>query len=207
MLIKNVMPRKLRGFTLTEAAIVLGIVGLILGAIWVAAAAVYNNLRVGTTSNQLLSMVQNIRSMHATQQTVDPALTELAIARAGGIPSDMIDSPQNPGSINPAQPISDVWAGGVDIIPFNGGVPNDSFVIGFDLVPRGACADLIVRSTGAGRDTGLLGVSVGGAGAPGAPAAAVGVNNPGMFPIGVATATGMCNAATNSVSFTFRLRG
>ena len=35
-----------RGFTLTEIAIVLGIVGLILGAIWVAAAAVYNNLRV-----------------------------------------------------------------------------------------------------------------------------------------------------------------
>src|SRR5690349_11023145 len=60
-----------RGFTLTEIAIVLGIVGLILGAIWVAAAAVYNNLRTSKGTTELLTVVQNVRALYATSGLVD----------------------------------------------------------------------------------------------------------------------------------------
>lgn len=58
--------KRCRGFTLTEAAIVLGIVGLILGAIWVAAASVYGNMRVKRGSEQLLTIAQNVRQLMAT---------------------------------------------------------------------------------------------------------------------------------------------
>ena len=53
-------PRK-KGFTLTEIAIVLGIIGLILGAIWVAAASVYQNQRIGHANTALLHTAQSVR--------------------------------------------------------------------------------------------------------------------------------------------------
>src|ERR1700733_12022724 len=74
-----------RGFTLTEIAIVLGIIGLILGAIWVAAAAVYTNMRTSKTTTELLDIVQNVRAMYATSGTVDPAADMAAFGiQAGG---------------------------------------------------------------------------------------------------------------------------
>ena len=202
MLVERMMPRKLRGFTLTEAAIVLGIVGLILGAIWVAAAAVYNNLRVSTTSNQLLQFVQNVRSMHATQQTIDTALAGVAgavtMAQAGAVPKDMVDDPVNPAFVR------DVWNGDVefDATASAAGVLGDSFAITLPNVPRGACVDLLVRNTGAGRDSGLLRA---GANGNESMSAAEGAPN---FPIEVGTAIGYCNGANdqNDMRFMFSLK-
>ncbi|MDD3181584.1 MAG: type 4 pilus major pilin [Alphaproteobacteria bacterium] len=188
MLEERVLPRKTRGFTLTEAAIVLGIVGLILGAIWVAAAAVYNNLRVTTTSNQLLQIVQSIRSMHATQQTVDSGINALLVAKAGGMPKDMLNNPTTPTTV------TDVWAGNVLIAAATHTVANDSFAITFSGVPQGPCADLLVRNTGSGRDSGLIGAGV-----------AVATNT--AFPLGLSTAVTACsNATSNTLVFTFRLK-
>jgi len=191
MLVNKIMPRKLRGFTLTEAAIVLGIVGLILGAIWVAAAAVYNNLRVSTTSNQLLQIVQSIRSIHSTQQTVDPELTALLVAQAGGMPKDMLDDPNAPASV------SDVWGGVVDVNPQEyGGIADSAFSVEFNDVPDGPCADLLVRTTGAGRDSGLVGAGN-----------AAAVDGTGV-PSTLTSAVAACGDAEhkNKVVFTFRLK-
>ncbi len=67
--------RKTRGFTLTEAAIVLGIVGLILGAIWVAAAAVYENMRTNRANEQILKVAQAVRSLYASSPTMSVYFT------------------------------------------------------------------------------------------------------------------------------------
>ncbi len=199
MLVKKMMPRSMRGFTLTEAAIVLGIVGLILGAIWVAAAAVYNNLRVSTTSNQLLQMVQSIRSIHATQNTIDTALAGTAgavlIARTGGMPKDMLDSPTNPTTVR------NVWNGLVELASANSaGVAGDSFTITFPGVPQSACSDLLTRNTGAGRDTGLFSAGANGT---------LYTQAAGNFPVSVTNAVGACSvtaAAGNTLTFTFMLK-
>lgn len=61
-----------RGFALTEIAIVLGIIGLILGAIWVAAADVYRTKLIDDEVTDLTIIVQNIRSLYAMQ----PAFAE-----------------------------------------------------------------------------------------------------------------------------------
>lgn len=192
MLVKQGPSRKRWGFTLTEAAIVLGIVGLILGAIWVAAAAVYNNLRVSTTSNQLLQIVQSVRSMHATQNTVDPAITAILVAQAGGIPSDMVT--KDAGGVVTA--VRDVWAGNVTVTAQTYTVANDSFAVSFTSVPQSACSDLLVRNTGSGRDSGLVGAGN-----------AAATNT--AFPMTVTQAVAACPNTTstgNTVVFTFRLK-
>jgi len=64
----NAQRHALRGFTLTEMAIVLGIIGIILGAIWAAAAQVYENNRTKMAVSEILTIVNNWRSVYANQR-------------------------------------------------------------------------------------------------------------------------------------------
>lgn len=185
-----------KGFTLTEAAIVLGIVGLILGAIWVAAAAVYNNLRVNRTNQQLLQIVQTVRSMHATQQTIAAASTAQWI-QAGVFPRDLVNA-AGTDTINQ-------WNGPIAVVAAATGT---AFQVSFGLVPRAACVDMLVKNTGQGRDTGLSGA--------GASTTAVssgtlitGLTNITATSNGLSVidATSACANDTNTVAFTFNLRG
>jgi prepilin-type N-terminal cleavage/methylation domain-containing protein len=108
-----------RGFTLTEIAIVLGIIGLILGAIWVAAAAVYTNMRTSKTTTELLDIVQNMRAMYATSGVVDPtadmtfasglqAAKALTYIQGGIFPADTI----NAGGTG----VQDPWNGYISVV-------------------------------------------------------------------------------------------
>lgn len=49
------------GFNLIEAAIVLGVVGLVIGGIWVAAAAVMESNRQSQTLKDILTITENLR--------------------------------------------------------------------------------------------------------------------------------------------------
>lgn len=57
-----------RGFTLTEIAIVLGIIGIILGAIWAAAAMVYENNRTKQAREETLTIINNWRSIYGSRK-------------------------------------------------------------------------------------------------------------------------------------------
>lgn len=182
--------RQTRGFTLTEAAIVLGIVGLILGAIWVAAASVYANLRTKQTSEQILQIAQAVRALHATSTSIPAGVTMLQLAKAGVVPKDMLDDATNP------QFVRNVWGGNVTFTVGNQAFAGDTFAITFAAIPQQPCVDLAVRTTGAGRDAGLLGV-------------APGVIYNSVFPFSVQNGITACPsvlAAGNPLTFTFRLR-
>ena len=83
------------GFTLTELAIVLGIIGLILGAIWTAASKVYANNRVTKSVNEVLAVVGSVRNTYAGRGVVSAAPSvELTSAGVnfGWFPSDMVQT-------------------------------------------------------------------------------------------------------------------
>ena len=85
--------RATRGFTLTEIAIVLGIIGIILGAIWAAAAMVYENNRTKEAREQTLAIINNWRSIYGSRK-VDVAgtgtdITQLTVNNTFA-PSEMI---------------------------------------------------------------------------------------------------------------------
>ncbi len=57
--------KKARGFTLTEMALVLLIVGIILGAIWVAAGHVQTKVYINQTIQEVNQIAKNVRGMYA----------------------------------------------------------------------------------------------------------------------------------------------
>jgi len=54
-----------RGFNLVEAAIVLGVVGLVIGGIWVAAAQLQSNRKITQTMSGMLTAIENYRKIYA----------------------------------------------------------------------------------------------------------------------------------------------
>jgi Tfp pilus assembly protein PilE len=192
-----------RGFTLTEAAIVLGIVGLILGAIWVAAAAVYNNMRVQKANTALLTAAQTVRSLHATQNAI-AAGTEDQWVAAGVWPTDWV---RGTTSVGPWGTTGNTISLGFSV------VSGDAFKVVLTGVPAAACIDLLVRNTGAGRDSGLYfaGANSGAANATQADAgvawaAGAGAELAANFPVTVAEASASCSLAQNNVVLGFRLK-
>lgn len=54
---------RLRAFSLIEAAIVLAIVGLVIGGLWAAASSAMNNLKIQQTREGIITTISNIRSL------------------------------------------------------------------------------------------------------------------------------------------------
>ncbi len=189
--------RAVRGFTLTEAAIVLGIVGLILSAIWVAAGSVYNNYRSGKTQDQLLTMVQAMRSLHASQTKVDGTAFSGTdgsknLALAGGVPSDMIQYT----TAGVPEKVLNVWGGAVsiDAEPDENTNPDQAFQITYENVPYSTCITLLTSMTGSGRDSGLI------------KAKGIAGSDEVTFPILPNQIVKDCGTVSGTISFTFRLR-
>ena len=86
-----------RGFSLTEIAIVLGVVGLILGAVWTAAAHVYSQKRINDFERELSVTLENIRLFYHNQTFVvtgDSTNNFLTEYQAGMYPANFL-APQS----------------------------------------------------------------------------------------------------------------
>ena len=80
--------RQSRGFNLVEAAIVLGIVGLVIGSIWVTAAEINERLKIQRTIEQLSFMVECVRSKLEPWHAVSDGTT--ALRDLGCLPPDSV---------------------------------------------------------------------------------------------------------------------
>jgi prepilin-type N-terminal cleavage/methylation domain-containing protein len=137
-----------KGFTLTEIAIVLGIMGLILGAIWVAASGVYANQKEAKANTETLTIAQNLRSLYSTQATTGVAAATDITAQmitAGVFPADTVNGAV---TVNP-------WNGTIGIIAQLPATANTFHVV-LTNVPRDACINLLMMVAGSGRDPGLV---------------------------------------------------
>ena len=90
-----------RGFNLIEAAIVLGVVGAIIGGIWVAASAVYENYKVNKTISDTITIIENLKKSFSISDGYRiPSNTDVtsAFLSMGGFPKDWSknNSPKNP---------------------------------------------------------------------------------------------------------------
>jgi prepilin-type N-terminal cleavage/methylation domain-containing protein len=129
------------GFTLTELAIVLGIIGVILGGIWSAQSAVRQSQKIDKSHQQILTLVQNIRSLYGTHgtfyQTTRTDISAQLIATPGIIPSDMLNTTSSSGIVTP-------WNGVVNIFG-PGGASNmtSHFEIRYASLPTTACKAIL----------------------------------------------------------------
>ena len=80
------------GFTLTETAIVLGIIGLILGAIWVGTEKIYINFRVNSGIRLVRQVDASLHSMYGINQIPSPYgdITD-ALIGSKAFPADLIN--------------------------------------------------------------------------------------------------------------------
>lgn len=98
--------RRRQGFSLIEAAIVLGIIGLVIGGIWVAAAAVIENKRFGDAQIGMLQIIDGLRQAYNNRAIANG--TDLtALVATGKI------APQN--WIKTATTLADPWGGAVQV--------------------------------------------------------------------------------------------
>jgi type II secretory pathway pseudopilin PulG len=187
---KKINHRKQRGFNLIEAAIVLGVVGLVIGGIWVAAAAVQSNMRESDASKQLIQMVQNIRNLYYGQTlTADATGLIDELISAGAIPKDMVAS---------ATAATDPWSGAVTVDITNDlGGSYDDIEISFAAVPKDACIEMTSRNTNISTGTGLQQIDINDG---------TTTTNVTSFPYLPTTAAGDCGD-TNTITWYFGLRG
>ena len=189
-----------KGFTLTEIAIVLGIIGLILGAIWTAAAAVYQNQRVAHANTAILQIVQAVRGLYATANS-DAGLTVDNLVCSKAVPSDLVV-----GVCGGPATMIDMWPAGVTtIVP---SAASDGFAIEMSAVPQAACINLLMAIGGQNRDPGLyyLGTTVVAVAGIGSSAAATTAGPPLTGSPTPLTAAVPCVAGVSTVAFGFSLK-
>ena len=193
--------RSQKGFTLTEIAIVLGIMGLILGAIWTAASAVYSNRRSEEAQTAVIQAVQSLRVLYSTQAQFEaPGDMNEELSKAGAIPKNLVLY-KNTGEF-------DGTSG-----PFPNGKFNvtatdtTTFAITMSLVPRENCINIIPIIAGNSRDPGLLEVVATASNSPAISSVVCNEPHPMTAPVSVTQATNNhCTADMNQVTFCFSLK-
>jgi type II secretory pathway pseudopilin PulG len=76
---------KKRGFNLIESAIVLGVVGLVIGGIWAGAATMYENYKVNKTASDVALIVKNVQKLISSQDAEAIILNDGLLCGAGAM--------------------------------------------------------------------------------------------------------------------------
>lgn len=144
-------PKRWRGFTLTEVAIVLGVIGLILGGLWIAINNVRENRKVSLGVTEIATIVHNIRELYAERSGFTlPNDSEVSatLMNSGVFPAEMINAAA-------AHPISNPWGGYTLLWINHGGVPNSFWISMYNLTKLG-CADIASAVGASGSVSGLI---------------------------------------------------
>jgi type II secretory pathway pseudopilin PulG len=142
--------KKIRGFTLTEMAIVLGVASAVIGAIWGVAGSVKSQRNNLDAANELQTIKQNIIDMRGGHSfnvtgTNSQSITGDLIA-AGVIPSNYISN--TGGAVTPWGTNLEVYDIGPNILSWILPAPIERFRISFYNLPTfSSCMNLILQGT------------------------------------------------------------
>ena len=146
------------GFTLTEIAIVIGIIGTILAAVWVAADAVYQRQHAKRAFDQTMTIYNGYRSLyrgHVELQGNDIDVTSIGITN-GLFPPDMEVFTGPTGSSAPL--LSGPWAGSyVRVYSYSAW---NAIAVIYQPISESACNNLAnAFATGTAAPVGLLNIN------------------------------------------------
>jgi len=151
-------PRQ-RAFSLIEAAIVLGIVGLVIGGIWTASTAVRNQQRLTKTVEGVYFIVSSIQNGMSRADAVALGngvdISSTAI-EAGWVPTDWVSG----GRLYAPATNGLYWAGRVYLFNQDYGQPQFDFVISG--LSKSLCTRLITAISGRSNSVGTQNYRVGG---------------------------------------------
>lgn len=184
--------KKRHGFSLVESAIVLAVVGLVLGGIWVASAAMYERYRVNKTVEGVLTAVKNIQKLISVRDATQKAIND-GVSYCGGAGGSSLSSFLIPANIFPKD-----WVSGSSIKnPFGGEIHSFNYCTFFSLqvwgMKQSQCIGVLINLSSE-IATGLFWVQV---------------NNPDWatytFPISSNQAKAACSKGTgNSINVYFK---
>ncbi len=129
--------KRRRGFNLIEAAIVLGVVGLVIGGIWVAAAAVSSTLKINETIKGNLSTVRCIQRLisSADSSSIGAVAIEQTVRDAGCFPANWKASGTG---------VESPLGGPITVFNF---APDGYFYLQYDGLTKSDCTNLVFKMT------------------------------------------------------------
>lgn len=124
-----------RGFNLVEAAIVLGVVGLVIGGIWIAASAASETYKVNKSVEGMFQTSRNI------QNTI-PKSNASVIGNNGDMVPIVINANLAPADWVKNGTLVNPFGGSIDIYNVSG---DWRYTISFNNVPKSACIKMLRR--------------------------------------------------------------
>ncbi len=165
--------RSLRGFTLMEVIIVIGVLGFMLGGIWMITATVREQQQIQSTFGHMMMIVQNVKSLYAKTHKINtPSNFNTAnMVKAGIFPEEILDAT----SIPPVP--KTVWDTDIEL----SAPTTTSFTLLYEAtIPNVACRTLIGRAVGTERDPGLISISANGSAFTGSALDTLSAANPSL---------------------------
>jgi len=190
------MKQRQAGFSLIELAIVLGVVGVVMGGIWVVVGKVQQMARVKQTVEQVITLKKNVRDYYQSRACIpgDGVQTAALIGATPPVfPREMLDTV--------AGAAFDAWNGNVTVESSVIAVGACTFLytLTFTTLPPDICAQLVPQLTAAGEAArGLTSAAINGVALTALPP------NPTAI---IGNANGQCGQnATARVALTYKLR-
>ena len=190
----NAVGQPCKGFSLIEAAIVLGVVGAVIGTIWVSAAAMYENHKVNKTVEGIFSTARNIQNLISIRDAN-------VIGESVYITSELIAADAFPKDWVNGSGVKHPFGGYISIL---NQLTNEKFGMYFGGIPQQVCVKLVVQVSSIGAMAGSRGNGTSSRASLGH----IQVNGSGnwftyIFPVSPDTAATACNQSSNVVTFTF----
>lgn len=190
--------RRRNGFSLIEAAIVLGLIGLVVGGIWAAAASSRASTQANQLQQQTLNLVKGVRDYYAARALPAAGSITTTLAGKGRFPEEMC--PANcvsAAASNSPYTVYNAYGGTTTAtIPNVTTYPNQ-FTVTYSSVDEKGCVQLGMNLSARSAEVGLVSytASTGGSGTART-----------TFPIPLATIQGDCAATGNQILLYFKIR-